>query len=124
MNDRPRNRTDESLIALRRILRATELYSRNLAQASGLTPAQLRVLQLLATSGGSATPKELAQTMGVAQATVTALVDKIVSRGMASRSHCLSGASKSLRRWPMWRGCSMRSKRARIEAEHAHSRPS
>ncbi len=85
MNDRPRNRTDESLIALRRILRATELYSRNLAQASGLTPAQLRVLQLLATSGGSATPKELAQTMGVAQATVTALVDKIVSRGMATR---------------------------------------
>ncbi|ABF63283.1 MarR family transcriptional regulator [Rhodobacteraceae bacterium R_SAG7] len=85
MSDHPRNRTDESLIALRRILRATELYSRNLAQASGLTPAQLRVLQLLATNGGSATPKELAQTMGVAQATVTALVDKIVSRGMATR---------------------------------------
>ncbi|NIZ15568.1 MarR family winged helix-turn-helix transcriptional regulator [Phaeobacter sp. HF9A] len=85
MTDQPRDRTDESLIALRRILRATELYSRNLAQASGLTPAQLRVLQLLARNGGSATPKALAETMGVAQATVTTLVDKIVSRGMATR---------------------------------------
>ncbi|OIQ33501.1 MAG: MarR family transcriptional regulator [Alphaproteobacteria bacterium MedPE-SWcel] len=85
MDDQPRDRTDDSLIALRRILRATELYSRNLAQASGLTPAQLRVLQILASQGGSATPKELAQRMGVAQATVTSLVDKIVSRGMATR---------------------------------------
>tara|TARA_X000000950_G_scaffold260247_1_gene329439 strand:- start:30 stop:557 length:528 start_codon:yes stop_codon:yes gene_type:complete len=83
--DQPRDRTDESLIALRRILRATELYSRDLAVASGLTPAQLRVLQILAAEGSSATPKTLAQTMGVAQATVTALVDKIVSRGMATR---------------------------------------
>ncbi|TNJ48643.1 MarR family winged helix-turn-helix transcriptional regulator [Phaeobacter sp. B1627] len=85
MDDQPRDRTDDSLIALRRILRATELYSRNLAQASGLTPAQLRVLQILSSQGGSATPKELAQRMGVAQATVTSLVDKIVSRGMATR---------------------------------------
>lgn len=85
LNDPPRDRTDESLIALRRILRATELYSRDLATASGLTPAQLRVLQILATHGGSATPKLLAQTMGVAQATVTALVDRIVNRGMATR---------------------------------------
>ncbi len=83
--DPPRDRTDESLIALRRILRATELYSRNLAIASGLTPAQLRVLQILAAQGGSTTPKVLAQTMGVAQATVTALVDRVVSREMATR---------------------------------------
>ncbi|PTV93175.1 MarR family transcriptional regulator [Rhodobacter aestuarii] len=79
------NRTDDSLIALRRILRATELYSRELAQSAGLTPAQLRVLQILKSKDGAATPKELATQMGVSQATVTALVDKIVARGMAER---------------------------------------
>lgn len=85
MTDAPRNRTDESLIALRRILRATELYSRDLAQSAGLTPAQLRVLQITASKGGTATPKALATQMGISQATVTALVDKIVARGMATR---------------------------------------
>ena len=85
MMSRPTDRTDESLIALRRILRATELYSRDLAQSAGLTPAQLRVLQIVASKGGTATPKALATQMGVSQATVTALVDKIVARGMAQR---------------------------------------
>lgn len=78
------DRTDESLIALRRILRATELYSRDLAQAAGLTPAQLRVLQILA-ERGNATPKGLATQMGVSQATVTTLVDKLVARNMVFR---------------------------------------
>ncbi len=80
----PRNRTDESLIALRRILRATELYARDLAQAAGMTPAQLRVLQIVDEKGG-ATPKALAGQMRVGQATVTALVDKLVASGMVER---------------------------------------
>lgn len=78
------DRTDESLIALRRILRATELYERDLAQAAGLTPAQLRVLQIVA-ERGSVTPKALANQMGVSQATVTALVDKLVARAFVQR---------------------------------------
>jgi DNA-binding MarR family transcriptional regulator len=87
MVDPTPHRTDESLIALRRILRATELYERNLAQAAGLTPAKLRVLQILVgREGGSATPKALATQMGVSQATVTALVDKLVSTGLATRA--------------------------------------
>ncbi len=81
----PRDRTDQSLIALRRILRATELYSRELARTAGLTPAQLRVLQITSSKGDSATPKQLADPMGVSQATVTVLVDKLVARGMAVR---------------------------------------
>jgi DNA-binding MarR family transcriptional regulator len=78
------NRTDESLIALRRILRATESYARDLAHAVGLSPAQLRVLQIVA-ERDSATPKLLARQMGVSQATVTALVDKLVARGLVTR---------------------------------------
>jgi hypothetical protein len=56
-------RTDESLIALRRILRATELFERDLARAVGLSPAQLRVLQVVSEKS-SATPKTLATQMG------------------------------------------------------------
>ena len=78
------DRTDESLIALRRILRITELFARDLAHAVGLTPAQLRVLQIVAEKG-NATPKVLANQMGVSQATVTALVDKLVTRGLVQR---------------------------------------
>ncbi|NVO23285.1 MarR family winged helix-turn-helix transcriptional regulator [Donghicola mangrovi] len=85
MTDAPRDRTDQSLIALRRILRATELYSRDLAQSAGLTPAQLRVLQITAARDGSATPKALATQMGVSQATVTSLLDRLEARGLAKR---------------------------------------
>lgn len=80
-------RTDESLIALRRILRATELYDKQLAQAAGLTPAKLRVLQILASRpDGRATPKALASQMGVAGGTVTALIDKLVALDLVTRT--------------------------------------
>ncbi len=84
MTTQGRNRTDESLIALRRILRATELYARDLAQAAGVTPAQLRVLQIVEEKGGT-TPTALSSQMTVSQATITALVDKLVARGMVER---------------------------------------
>jgi len=78
------DRTDMSLIALRRILRATELYGRDLAQAAGLTAAQFRALQVVAESGVS-TAKAISTRMGVSQATVTALVDKLVKGEMVER---------------------------------------
>ena len=74
------DRTDKSLIALRRILRATELYGRDLAKEAGLTAVQLRVLQILAEKG-RATPKELSDRMGVTQATITALINKLELKG-------------------------------------------
>ncbi|MCR8547379.1 MarR family transcriptional regulator [Salipiger sp. P9] len=80
------DRTDDSLIALRRILRATELYERDLATAAGVSPATLRVMQIVQMKGGSATPKALATQMGVSQATITGLVDKLVKSGMAHRA--------------------------------------
>ncbi|MDF1735927.1 MAG: MarR family transcriptional regulator [Minwuia sp.] len=78
------NRTDDSLIALRRILRATEAFSRELAQSAGVTPAQLRVLQIVEQRDG-VIPKALAQQMRVGQATVTSLVDKLVAQGLVRR---------------------------------------
>lgn len=82
-----KQRTDDSLIALRRILRAAELYERTLAQGVGLTPAKLRVLQILASRpDGWGTPKSLATQMGVAQGTVTSLVDKLVEIEFVTRT--------------------------------------
>lgn len=78
------DRTDISLIALRRILRATELYGRELAQAAGLTAVQFRVLQVVGETG-QCTATAIAQRMGVSQATVTSLVDKLVRQGMVER---------------------------------------
>ncbi len=77
-------RVDTSLIALRRILRATEMFGRDLAKAAGLTPAQFRVLQVISEKGWS-TPKAIAQRMGVSQATMTALIDKLERKGMVTR---------------------------------------
>ncbi|MEX5729717.1 DNA-binding MarR family transcriptional regulator [Rhodovulum iodosum] len=77
-------RSDISLIALRRILRATELYGRELAKAAGLTAVQIRVLQIVAETGIS-TPKAIASRMGVSQATMTTLIDRLVAKGLVER---------------------------------------
>ncbi|MDV7145333.1 MarR family transcriptional regulator [Tropicimonas sp. TH_r6] len=78
------DRLDSSLIALRRILRATELFGRELKQVAGITAVQFRALQIIAETG-QVTAKEIAQRMRVSQATVTSLVDKLVRDGMALR---------------------------------------
>ncbi|MCO8145484.1 MarR family winged helix-turn-helix transcriptional regulator [Rhodovulum tesquicola] len=77
-------RSDVSLIALRRILRATELYGRDLARAAGLTPVQIRVLQIVAETGQS-TPKAISARMGVSQPTMTTLIDRLVAKGLVER---------------------------------------
>ena len=78
------DRTDESLIALRRILRATELYGRDLARDAGLTAVQLRVLQIVAEKG-RCHPSDVAEQMGVSQATISVLIKKLVSYGLMER---------------------------------------
>lgn len=78
------DRTDQSLIALRRILRATEVYGRDLARAAGLTAVQFRVLQIVG-ERGLTTATEIARRMRVSQATITSLVDKLVRHGMVTR---------------------------------------
>ncbi|MBV7380332.1 MarR family winged helix-turn-helix transcriptional regulator [Maritimibacter dapengensis] len=78
------SRIDDSLIALRRIMRATELYGKELAQAAGLTAAQFRALQIVGEKGWE-TPTAIASRMGVSQATITTLTDKLVKAGLVSR---------------------------------------
>ncbi len=78
------NRTDISLIALRRILRATELYGRKLARTAGLTPVQVRVLQIVM-NRANVTPTQISVQMGVSQATISTLLDRLEAKGMIER---------------------------------------
>lgn len=73
-----------TLRALRRVLRATDIESRQLATATGLTPSQLLVLREIDIRG-SATPGMIAQALQFSQATITAIVDRLESRGFVER---------------------------------------
>ena len=81
------DRINATLTALRRILRATELHSRDVANAVGLTAVQLRILKL-AHESVEPSAKHLAAQLRVSQATVTALLDKLASSGMIERRTC------------------------------------
>lgn len=73
-----------TLRALRRVLRATEIGSRQLATATGLTPSQLLVLREIDTRG-SATPSGIAHALQFSQATITAIVDRLEALGFVQR---------------------------------------
>ena len=77
-------RSEISLVALRRMLRATEMHSRSLARASGLTTAQMLALQVVGETGVS-TPKAIAARLGVSQATMTALLDRLAEKSLVER---------------------------------------
>lgn len=87
-------RTDDSLVAIRRILRATELYGRRLAREAGLTAVQLRVLQIVG-EVGSATPTLIANRMGVTQATISTLVKKLEGLGLVDRQRSTTDRRQS-----------------------------
>lgn len=78
------DRLEPALIALRQILRATEISSRALAKQCGLTPSQLILMQLIFNESG-ASPSFLARKISLSQATVTALIDKLEDRRLVRR---------------------------------------
>ena len=78
------DRLEPALIALRQILRATEINSRALAKQCALNPSQLILMQIIA-NAKSATPSFLAKEASLSQATVTALIDKLEKRSFVRR---------------------------------------
>lgn len=78
------DQSEAALIALRQILRATEISSRALAKSSGLSPSQLILLQVLSKSRIE-TPSSLAKQVSLSQATLTTLLDKLVKLGLITR---------------------------------------
>ncbi len=77
-------RTTDALVAIRRILRAAEFASRDLARKSGLTPSQVVVLQIIARQG-EAGAGAISEAARLSQATVTSLLDKLEERRLVLR---------------------------------------
>jgi len=73
-----------TLRALRRVLRATEIGSRQLATATGLTPSQWLVLHEI-DAREQARPGSIAQALQFNQATITTIVDRLVALGYVQR---------------------------------------
>ena len=78
-------RSNTALVALRRILRVTELNSRNLARQSELTASQLLLLKHVA-QHGQALPSTIAKAIELKQATITVLINKLEEDGLVTRN--------------------------------------
>jgi len=75
---------DNVLVALRRIIRATDLHSRYLVKTAGLTAPQLLLMQAVRCKN-RVTIGELANEISLSQATVTNILDRLESRGLIYR---------------------------------------
>lgn len=72
------------LRALRRITRAIDLHSRQLATTFGLTAPQLVCLRTIG-NAGQITPSALAREVSLSQATITGIIDRLVARQLVER---------------------------------------
>lgn len=78
------DRIDEVLVALRRVIRATDLHSKHLAKTTGLTAPQILLMQTIRDKG-EITIGVLANDMNLSQATVTTILDRLEKRGLVYR---------------------------------------
>ncbi len=78
------DRIEEVLVALRRVIRATDLHSKHLAKTTGLTAPQILLLQAIR-DRGQVTIGELANQVSLSQATVTTILDRLEKRGLVYR---------------------------------------
>jgi DNA-binding MarR family transcriptional regulator len=76
------------LVALRRIIRATDIYSQKLRRTVGLTTPQLLLLRTVAAES-DATLGRIANELSLSQATVTTIVDRLEERGFVARDRCV-----------------------------------
>lgn len=76
--------TREVLSALRRIIRATDLHSKQLTREVGLTTPQVVVLQAIRDLG-EVTSGQLARRVTLSQGTVTTILDRLEARGLVER---------------------------------------
>ena len=77
------------LIALRRIIRATDLHSKRLIKACGLTTPQIMVLKAISDLG-DVTVKRISQDVSLSQATVTTILNRLEERRYVERVRSIS----------------------------------
>ena len=78
------NSIEEVLVALRRVIRATDLHSKHLAKTTGLTAPQILLLQTIRNKG-EVTIGQIANEMSLSQATVTSILDRLEKRNLVYR---------------------------------------
>lgn len=74
----------ESLISLRRIIRATESSARELAKKADMATSELLTLQSVADNPGIS-PGELAKSLSLSPVTSTVILQKLESRGLIEK---------------------------------------
>lgn len=77
-------RLNEALIAIRRILRATDIHAKQLGRETNLTTSQLLVLQTVSEEG-EMTVGEIARKVTLAQASVTSIIDRLQGMKLVRR---------------------------------------
>lgn len=75
---------EEILVALRRIIRAVDLHSKQLSKRVGLTGPQLLVMQNIEQRPGIMV-REIADSINLSPATVTNILDRLEARELATR---------------------------------------
>lgn len=78
------DKIEEVLVALRRVIRATDLHSKRLVKTANVTGPQLLLLQILHNKGDM-TISELSRDMSLSQATVTTILDRLEKRELVTR---------------------------------------
>jgi DNA-binding MarR family transcriptional regulator len=85
MSSSEKDLSDQVLSALRRVIRAVDLHSRQLVRTHGLTSPQLLALNTLLRSG-ELTVGELARKLSLSESTVTDILNRLGKRGLVARS--------------------------------------
>lgn len=75
---------EELLVALRRVIRAVDLRSKQLSKHVGLTGPQLLVMQNIEEQPGIMV-REIAENINLSPATITNILDRLESRDLATR---------------------------------------
>ena len=78
------NNPEDVLIALRRVIRATDLHSKKLVKTATVTAPQLLLMQAIQRQDGAIISK-LAQEVSLSQATVTTIIDRLEKRELIFR---------------------------------------
>ena len=77
-------KSQDVLVLLRQIIRATELHDKQLSRVTGLTMPQLMSMQVLHMQGPM-TVGGLAKQMNLTQATVTSILDRLEKKQLTTR---------------------------------------
>lgn len=82
-----RSASDQVMIAIRKIVQAIDMNSRQLVKRVGLTGPQLVILQEIANCD-KVTAGELARAVSLSQSTVTGILERLEKRQLITRHRC------------------------------------